>query len=194
MNWETLLLSVLTSQEFALALGYFYAVIVGDRLVHGVINEMWILLREEAKSTSGDPPLLVNQLDALKTFSWQVRIVGIVERVLYMVSMQIQKPEFIAIWLTLKTVARSRRWTEEETVPGRAVFNNFLVGNGLSILFALASVGSIEWAAGPISERNYILAIGVPIILALSTGALYIYFRRERRRRTATQIRSSQKG
>lgn len=76
---------------------------------------------------------------------WQVSILGIIERILYLISILIGKPEFIAAWLGIKTVYIA---LSEKNVSGRRIYNNFLIGNGISILYAFASAGIIQWSSG----------------------------------------------
>jgi len=113
---------------------------------------------------------------------WQVSIVGIIERFLYLTSILVLKPEFIALWLTIKTVYLS---LSEKNVSGRRIYNNFLIGNGLSIFYAFAGAGIIQWATGPIlpnttsiifMTNNYLLWFSIvsPIVLSLFfVGILY---------------------
>jgi hypothetical protein len=46
----------------------------------------------------------------------------------------------MVIWLSLKTVARSPRWTQEKRIKGRGLPDNLLIGNGLSILLSFTGV------------------------------------------------------
>ena len=64
----------------------------------------------------------------------QSALLGIVERALYISAFLIEFPEFIGIWFTLKMVVKWRSWSKRE---GRLLFNNFLIGNGLSILLSI---------------------------------------------------------
>jgi len=163
---------------------YAYGVIVAHFMISGVVAQMWAILREEAKR---EPQPIVSTSTpsqaALRTYPWQTAVVGISERTLYIASVQVGRPEFIALWLTLKTVARSRRWTQESSVPGRAIYNNFLAGNAMSILYSLVAAGGIEWSVGPRSLRNETLAIAVPTALLLGTGILWVVLHLVRRAR-----------
>lgn len=49
------------------------------------------------------------------------------------------QPLWVGVWLTLKTVSRPPRWERNKgLIPGRAIFQPFLVGNGISLLFSAA--------------------------------------------------------
>jgi hypothetical protein len=73
----------------------------------------------------------------ITTFShFQSTILGMSERALFITSFFINAPEFIALYFGLKMVVRWKRWDDED---GRLLFNNFLVGNILSIIFSYFS-------------------------------------------------------
>ncbi len=74
------------------------------------------------------------------------RQVGMAERALYVIALYAVKPEFIAVWLAFKVAIEWRAWnpeimygdTKEEhrhyLIVQRARFNNFVLGNALSLL------------------------------------------------------------
>jgi hypothetical protein len=148
------------SLECAIFIGYLYATVFAFIPVLLVMDLMWSILRSQAPTRSvNDGSLYPNK--------WQTITIGIIERSLYLTAILIGKPEFIAVWLTLKTVSQSKRWSENHF--GRAIYNNFLVGNSLSIMYAFAGAGIIQWTVGSalvpidmvipeILEKNYTLA------------------------------------
>ena len=84
---------------------------------------------------------------------WEVSIVGIIERCLYLTSILAGKPEFIVAWLGIKTVYLSLSdkdvlSSSNKYLSFKRKYNNFLVGNGISILYAFAGFGIIQWATG----------------------------------------------
>lgn len=149
------------TQYLIVALGYFYGVFIADWTIAGVVNRIWKILEAESSSTTA------SNEDATEnefiTYPWQASLVGITERFLYIGSLQFERPEFIAIWLTLKTIAQSRRWTQAKTVPGRAIYNTFLIGNALSIGFSFVAFAGMQWALGVDWDRKTLLALVVPI-------------------------------
>lgn len=80
--------------------------------------------------------------DADRT-KWAPRLVGLLEAVLYPTSLLAGHGAFIGVWLALKTAGSWKRW-EKETYEGRARFQIFLLGNGLSILFGAATYAAIR--------------------------------------------------
>ena len=156
--------------------GYAYGVILASFPIYFISRRMWQMVRDESlrlpSSGAGVRPLAQ---DTFIRFEWQTIAVGMTERVLYIASLQLRRPEFIAIWLTLKTVARSRRWTTDQSVPGRAIYNNFLVGNALSIGFSLVSSAAIDWAALSPSNPKSTLAWIVLLVAFLLSWLLYAF-------------------
>ena len=117
-------------------------------------------------------------------YSSQPAILGIVERSLYYASFIFALPAFIGVWLTLKTVAKSPRWANEpnelakkklpENPPGRALFQPFLVGNGLSILFAGAGylITHLQTKLDHLPKEFQLGAIAAPVGLSI---AIYLF-------------------
>lgn len=65
--------------------------------------------------------------------SW---LLGIVERILFVLALVFGKETFIGLWLTGKFAGHWRQYNSEE-LEGWGRINIFLIGNGLSLLFAL---------------------------------------------------------
>src|SRR3972149_5896775 len=125
--------------------GLLYATLVGLFFTKVVVSSMWDYLAKKHKGLE----------EGEGRYSSQPAILGIVERSLYFVSFVFNSSAFIGVWLTLKTVAKSPRWANEGNgilkealfvasgkraprrnhLPGRALFQPFLIGNGFSILF-----------------------------------------------------------
>ncbi len=119
---------------------------------------------------------------------WHTAALGMVERALYIASIQLGFVYVIAVWLALKGVGEWRDWdtrdqkgqepdTESTTkptrdrVPGRAIFNNFLIGSGLSLAYAIAAAVMLKhwpsapafWAPGAVLAGNVLLWIFVVV-------------------------------
>ncbi len=121
------------------------AVFLGDFIVHE-ISKSW-----RAKIDKKDP-YLKDDLGAHKEFSGIARQIGMIERALYVLSWYIGKPEFIAAWLALKVAIEWRAWNPEPLygdeknehryylIIQRARFNNFVLGNALSLLCAMVAI------------------------------------------------------
>lgn len=81
-------------------------------------------------------------------------MLGLVEIFLYLVALLVRVPEFVVVWLLVKTAGR---WQGVATQPsGRTVWNIFLIGSGLTLIFAL--LGWIAWVM--IAHNPFPLALG----------------------------------
>lgn len=151
---------------------FFYAIIVGDFFVRKVVNELW----KEYKGNQNFDQLL-------RPSVIHPQIVGIIERSLYVSALIMGNPEFIGLWLAVKVAGQWNRWSEGiennnmEIIPGRAFFNIFLIGNGLSIAFAIIGFQFIAW----FYQSKLSAAIIVPILLCLSSWILVLYIRHHTR-------------
>lgn len=152
---------ILTSQYVILALGYLYGIFGGDWIIYRIIGRIWGIMEKDVPASVEQK---VREIE-FKRYPWQASLVGITERFLYIGSLQINQGEFIAVWLTLKTIAQSRHWTKAKAAPGRAIYNTFLIGNALSIIFSLAAYSGMQWALGAKWEKDYTLALGVPLVI-----------------------------
>ena len=106
---------------------------------------------------------------------------GMVERALYLATLQMGRPEFIGLWLLINAGSHWKSWAEgtrDKNGPlllsGRALFKNFLIGNGLSILYAAVAFKAVTW----LLAAKYELALAVPIALMLATLALAVWIAR----------------
>jgi len=120
---------------------------------------------------------MVEKLGQRNPFSWTSEAVGYIEGVLYTSSWLLGKSEFIAVWLALKVAGQWGRWTDGSTnsekviIPGRAYYNIFLTGSGLSISYAVVGALIVEWLIG----HKLIENILVPISLLIGTLLLWIW-------------------
>jgi len=136
-----------------LILGYVFAVIFGGYCVPVVVKKLW-----------SDP-----KWAELYPKDYLSDLVGTVERTLYVAAFQIQHEEFIGVWLFLKVAFQWQSCSGRDPTQVRSIHNIFLIGNGLSIAYALVGVKLSEWLqAGELS-----FAIGVPGSLLLGTFALW---------------------
>ena len=62
-------------------------------------------------------------------------LLGMVDRALFMASLLSEHPQFIGIWLGLKFAGHWRQYKPNK-ISGWGRVNIFLIGNGLSLLFA----------------------------------------------------------
>ncbi|HHT9132126.1 MAG TPA: hypothetical protein ACFYED_06540 [Candidatus Tripitaka californicus] len=146
----------------AYTIGYLFAIIVAHFSISLVVDRLWNSIGWEKDKDS-----------ELRPESHLPRILGCVERALYTASFQLDKSEFIGVWLALKVAGQWKRWGEDmeyggRKIIGRTFYNIFLIGNALSIAYAIVSAKVIGWCL----QREWSLAIGVPTSLLLATLVL----------------------
>lgn len=156
---------------YAQVIGYFFAVVIGDLLIKLVVDRLWECIR----------PKQLDDPQKYRPDKWQPRLVGVIERVLYVATLQFGKGEFIGFWLALKVAGQWTRWSKEpqtgEKIPhGRSIYQNFLIGNALSVLYAFVGFRVIEW----ISLRQIVKATTIPLSLIATTIALWAWLRQYR--------------
>jgi hypothetical protein len=146
----------------ALICGYGFAVIVGHWCIAVVIDGLW---RGEANI----PPDT-----KVRPTGYLSRLVGFVERALFVATLQMGRGEFIGVWLVLKVAGQWKRWTDGERIgdkiiDGRSAFNIFLIGSGLSIAYAFVGAQLIRFMLG----KDWWYAVGLPAGLLLATLLLH---------------------
>ena len=130
-------------------LGYGFSLVVGHYIVKLNVDSLW------KKIGSGD---------TIIRHPWHPAFIGMIERVMYTSCVLLGWQNFIAVWLALKAVPQWRLWTEGiKDLQGRAIFNIFLIGNALSVIYGVAGGLIVKWfIADEIST-----AIVVAVLLSL---------------------------
>jgi len=141
--------------------GFYFAVVVGHYIITEIVANMWIA----ATGRKDDP---VSPFDTSAIIGW-------VERSFYIVFLLLGKPEVIGFWLTLKTAGRI--WGEERPAkkticndnspPTRTIYQIFLIGNALSIGYAVVGWKIIVWL--PKTPAYAVLSI-----ISLCAGSLIL--------------------
>jgi len=146
-------------------IGYGFAVIGGHVATKLVVQKAW-----KAVGWRG------TEDRAIRPDAWQPETVGILERLLYVAALQFAHAEFVGLWLAIKTAGQWKRWNEETQIPGRhsisgrSVYQNFLIGNAVSILYSFVGFKLIDW----ISKQQWLLSYLVAASVLLLTGILWI--------------------
>lgn len=150
--------------------GFAFSILGSYIFVRFTVNTMWIHLGWTRDMTN----------DELRPFAYQSVIIGSLESIMYTSCWLIGKHEFIGVWLILKVGGQWGRWTQELTIrnrqiTGRSIFNIFLVGNALVILYSIIGAMLIEWInKGKIAE-----SIAVPVLLVIITFFIVIYTKKQ---------------
>ena len=142
-------------------IGYSFSVFLGHVFTQGIVDAAYRRL-PNAVTIRGEVLF--------------VRVLGLLERALYTASWQFGKPEFVGVWLVLKVAGQWKAWhepTEEggSTIHPRELFAIFLIGNGLSLLYATTGAKLIEW----IAKCDWLPAISVPMVIILSSGMVWYW-------------------
>jgi len=162
VNSTVIRLAVKMSIWFSQTIGYAFAVVVGGLATKLVSDRMWECLGWKKH---------INP-DNFRPDVWQPRVTGIVERVLYVATLQVGKGEFIGFWLALKVAGQWSRWTKESEPggngpQGRSIYQNFLIGNALSVLYALVGFKLIEWLSSGALARSLVVSLTLVICTTL---------------------------
>ena len=152
--------------------GYLFATVLGAVLIGMVVDRLWHSVGWRGPQDS--------------TFRLSSRIplvVGVVERVMYVTALQLGIAEFLGFWLALKVAGQWKQWGEETKIPevvqherrlhGRAVFQVFLVGNSLSLMYSVTGFKIVEW----MNSGDFIWLTVVPALLVLGTLLLWLFVR-----------------
>jgi hypothetical protein len=106
----------------------------------------------------------------------QSGLLGMVERTLYLTAFLFDQFAFIGVWLTLKMVVTWKQWNKQN---GRVPFNNFIIGNGINILYSFFGYLGIKYACthfivNPFAIPSFLwrLLVLLPYIL---TGAAILW-------------------
>ena len=134
--------------------GLLFITILADILIFNTVEILWKCIGFDRKP---------------EDISWQSHILGCLERILYVFSFRLGKLEFIGIWLALKVGGQWKSWSEDQEIngrkiSGRAIYNIFLIGNALSVLYGIIGAKSIDWC---LQGNSFVIT--VPAVLVLLT-------------------------
>ena len=151
-------------------IGYGLWFWIADQLIFRLIKRLWMVL--------GWNPNIIE--DDARTHEELPRMVGVLERFLYAISWQLEKPEFIGVWLVLKVAGKWKHWTEPrklggQVVSGRSTFNVFLIGNGFSVAYGVLAVFLVKW----LEDGLFIQFSWVPLLLIVGTLGFQSWARRQ---------------
>lgn len=130
--------------------------------------------------------------------AWHSEILGSIERIMFIVSLQIEKPEFIAIWLGLKTAGGWVHWHQEyikirdkegriikdrsgkqKKAVGRQIFNTFLIAQALNLGFAGISWKLIDWFSecneGGCTAQQFACVKGIATIIFCTLAFIILF-------------------
>jgi len=180
--------------------GYLFAIVCGHYFVSHFSDEVWTYMHwpDEFKQVAEDPR------DFLRPSYWLAGLNGFVERTLYFALIQEQQAAFVALWVGVKTAAGWGRWKQARQersqpsgqrpsepepddaehrrknhtryVEGKTVYSAFVIGNGLSILFAFVGCKLVTWG----NSGRWWTALSVALCLVIGTTLLWLWARLQR--------------
>ena len=149
------------SMYWPYVLGYLFATI-GPNMMPTVSVPLWKRLGKDPDKL-GENPLYDPYIG---------RVVGTIERPLYVAALLADQPAFIGIWLGLKVAGSWSRWSGDSDLPdggkvaGRSVFNIMLIGSAVSLIWSLVAAKIIQF----LQWGDYVSAISMA---AAVVGAHY---------------------
>jgi hypothetical protein len=82
----------------------------------------------------------------------------------------------VGIWLVLKVAGQWHGWKDDD----RTTYSNFLIGNGLSLLFAVTGAQIIKW----LEKGMYSSVILVVVIEVICLIGFWLWLVRNNRKKT----------
>lgn len=156
---------------YALLIGYGFPVLAGVLLMTNLVTRLWDCL---IPGGSANPKL--------RPEAWQPRVLAFLESILFISFLLIGQSWFIGLWLSLKVAGQWPRWSaraEEGSgqPPGHVVFNVFMIGNGLLILYAFVGYKLIGW----VHREDWLRVLWAPTLIVALTVAFYVWIGRFRK-------------
>ena len=110
---------------------------VGGWIANKKIIDEWLWPIYEASIKGEGVQLNYNKKDDRLIVS----VLGIFERILYTFAIIVGRPEWIAVWLTLKISIKWHGWEKDQ----KRSYNIFLIGNAISVLFGFLGACLALW-------------------------------------------------
>jgi len=158
---------------YAPVIGYGFSVFAEAILVKSVVETLWdCIVPNSADKPQVRPPV------------WQGDALDRIEGVLYVAFLQIGLGSMIGLWLVLKVAGQWKRWMDDgdekaERPDGRSVFNIFLIGNALTMLYSFVGFKLIQWVQ---AERILQVCL-VPLSVIALTLAFWAWIPGQRKSR-----------
>ena len=121
MRWRRQARGTAEMVIWQIVLGFFVSTVIAAVVLYVLIDKLaWPYLARKQKIPAKPSGLLTLPL-------------GMAGRVLYTTAILAGTPQWIAVWLAFKVAVIWNRWQG----PGRASYNVVLLGNALSMIFAI---------------------------------------------------------
>ena len=141
------------------AIGYAFATVVAHFTICWLVDRLWLGIGEDPASRGKNRP-----------GGWLTKVVGFVERALYVAAIGHGAISFIGLWLVLKFAGHWSIWKDgvkdgDRVLTGQAVLNIFLIANGVSIAYAMVGAYLIS-----LVRESVWAAILLPVALLAATA------------------------
>ena len=116
-------------------LGYFLPVVLGHFVISNIVKHCWDLLENDWNQLSKEEQIKKSFIRQSENKKQIKAILGTTEIALYITAIVFfEHPEWIGAWLTLKLAVSWQSFNQNEVYSSH---NIFLLGNSLTIIFAL---------------------------------------------------------
>jgi hypothetical protein len=134
-------------------IGYAFATVAAHFPIAWLVDRLWNSIGGQAKHWER------------RSGWWLPGIVGLVERALYVGSINLGAHEFVGVWLALKVATHWGAWKEgikegNRVLSGHSIASIFLIGNGVSIGYAIVGYFLI-------SEVRRSVAASIAVVLVI---------------------------
>jgi hypothetical protein len=140
-------------------LAYGISIFGSQVVIKLILGNMWGLVIEGVKGNDSS-----QDTENIRALSWTSQILGLLESVLFTTAFFTDKYEFISIWLVLKVAGGFMKLSDSSKQYRRPIFNFFLIGNGLLILYSFVGVSISRWAMQKI-HSDLIIFAGAGLLL-----------------------------
>jgi len=152
-----------------------FATIGGALLISPIMDQLWRTLGWKGIDDKEFRPL-----------AWISQLLGVLERFLYVMALELGFGEFIGFWLALKVAGQWSRWSQDTKIDdrllhSRGLYQIFLIGNALSVTYGV--VGFMTFKA--LRTMKYGPGLLLPIVCALLSLLLLLWIRWKSRVPTA---------
>ena len=154
---------------FRYSIGFVFSTLIGGVMTGYLVGNMQ---QEITDYIQKEYPGMSNE--RIRPFYWFSEVFGYVEIPMYTASYLLGKPEFIAVWLGVKILARwSLPRTEEDKITdSRHRYYPVLVGNLLGVVYGVAGALVIRWLECPF---RFWSALAIMPALVFGTLSLTLY-------------------
>jgi hypothetical protein len=150
---------------YAEVIGYGFSLVGDAILAKNLVETLWKKVAPKADASN-----------EVRRFPWQGEALARIEALLYVAFLEFGLGYLIGVWVSLKVVGQWGRWNgQTSTAGGRpegwAVFNVFLIGNALTVFYALVGFALI----GMVQANQVVRVVGTIVVVFALTIAFWAW-------------------